>query len=63
MNMTRNKDFIYLKTTAYSPEILLWWGHNKMIMRMGFLTALLSLLRYATVPMDMSVHSVERLFT
>lgn len=48
------KNLIHLKTIAYSHGMLLWCGHNKMIMRMGVLTALLSLLRCATVLLDMT---------
>jgi hypothetical protein len=54
-NMTHNiKDLIHLKTVAYSHEMLLWCGHNKIIMRMGVLTALLSLLSCATVLLDIT---------
>ena len=49
---TQHKELIYLKTIAYGHEMLLWCGHNKMIMRNGVLTALLSLLRCATVLLD-----------
>jgi hypothetical protein len=44
MNDTQHEDLIHLKTIAYSHEILLWCGHNKIIMRLGVHTALLYLL-------------------
>jgi hypothetical protein len=53
MNRT-HKNFIHLKTIAYSHGMLLWCGHNKMIMRMGVLTALLYLLRCATLLLDIT---------
>jgi hypothetical protein len=53
-----------LKTTVYSHELLLWFGHNKMIMRMGVLTVLLCLLRCVTVLLDiMSLQNVGKQLT